>query len=80
MILTEFERMVYEGLMKCDNLEDCKTIVKESINMLNEFKDDENSKPYYLMTLSNLSTMLKMMSHSLSVEQFKEELNKVVEL
>ena len=48
--------------------------------MLNEFKDDENSKPYYLMTLSNLSTMLQMMSHSLSVEQFKEELNKIVEL
>jgi hypothetical protein len=48
--------------------------------MLNQFKDDENAKPYYLMTLSNLSTMLQMMSHSLSVEQFKEELNKVVEL
>jgi len=32
------------------------------------------------MTLSNLSTMLQMMGHSLSVEQFKEELNKIVEL
>ncbi|MCC7573238.1 MAG: hypothetical protein KO464_07585 [Candidatus Methanofastidiosum sp.] len=80
MKLTEFERMVYDGLMKCDNLEDCKMIVKESIKMLNELKDDENAKPYYLMTLSNLSTMLQMMSHSLTVDQFKEELNKVVEL
>ncbi|NYT04049.1 MAG: hypothetical protein GKC00_05015 [Candidatus Methanofastidiosa archaeon] len=80
MKLNDFEKMVYDGLMQCDNLEDCKTIVKESISMLNEFKDDENAKPYYLMTLSNLSTMLQMMSHSLSVKQFKEELNKVVEL
>lgn len=80
MKLTEFERMVYDGLMKCDNLEDCKMIVKESIKMLNELKDDENAKPYYLMTLSNLSAMLQMMSHSLTVDQFKEELNKVVEL
>ncbi|NPV51282.1 MAG: hypothetical protein HPY60_08830 [Candidatus Methanofastidiosum sp.] len=80
MKLNDFEKMVYGGLMKCDNLEDCKTIVKESIKMLNEFKDDENTKQYYLMTLSNLSTMLQMMSHSLSVEQFKEELNKIIEL
>ena len=80
MKLNDFERMVYEGLMKCDNLEDCNTIVKESKNMLNEFKDDDNYRPYYLMTLSNLSTMLQMMGHSLSVEQFKEELNKIVEL
>lgn len=80
MRLNEFEKMVYNGLMKCENLEDCKLIVKESIKALNELKDDESAKPYYLNTLSNLSSMLQMMSHSLSAEQFKNELTKMVEL
>lgn len=63
--------------MKCENLEDCKIILKESIKALNELKDDDNAKPYYLNTLSNISAMLQMLNHSLSVEQFKDELAKV---
>lgn len=80
MKLTEFEKIIYNGLMQCEKLEDCDMLVKESIKMLNELKDQENIKPYYLLIISNLSTMLQMMSHSLSVEQFKEELTKMVEL
>ncbi|NMC59855.1 MAG: hypothetical protein GYA51_10815 [Candidatus Methanofastidiosa archaeon] len=80
MKLTEFEKMVYTGLMHCEKFEDCDMLVKESIKMLNELKDQENIKPYYLTIISNLSTMLQMMAHSLSVQQFKEELSKIVEL
>lgn len=80
MKLTEFEEIVYTGLMHCDNFEDCNKLVKESIKMLNELKDQDNIKPYYLMIISNLSTILQMMSHSLTVDQFKEELTKMVEL
>ncbi len=79
MRLTEFEMMIYNGLIHCEKKEDCDMLLKESIKMLNEVKDQENVKPYYLSILSNLSTMLQMLGHSLSAEQYKEELKKMVE-
>lgn len=79
MELTEFEKMIFDGLLHCDKLEDCDMIVKESIKMLNEVKDEENVKPYYLSILSNLSTILQMLSHTLSIDQFKEELKKMID-
>ena len=79
MELTEFEKMIVDGLLHCDKLEDCDMIVKESIKMLNEVKDEENVKPYYLSILSNLSTILQMLGHTLSIDQFKEELKKMID-
>jgi len=79
MQLTEFEDIVYTGLMHCEKKEECDMLLKESIKILNEVKDQDNVKPYYLSILSNLSTMLQMLAHSLSADQFKEELNKIIE-